>query len=386
MSQLIESFWIVFAEGRIYFIFYAVLAGAMLVELLYENAALSRWLARAGALAIVLLVGLRWETGTDWEPYYRIFYTNDTSADYDMATFGIDYGYLAFNQLVYLFTQDMTVFLILSALLAVGLVYIFIEKSTLFPCMGVYLLYTSYIITHFMGSNRRMIAIGFVCVAFGYLRKERSLLEKWPAWTLPLAGAWAMHRTSLAAAPLMFISKRQWPTIVVLAALVASLALGLLGVPFAILQWMGAVLSDYTGIAAINKLVFYTSDEATLSANLDVNRQALFGVLKRSTVLAIFIAYMHYQRPSTYATQLYNIFLVGCILYFAMVGSPIFQIISTYFSIVEIVLLPIIFQSLKQMKAPFVIYLLAVPLLLLLSSLIPYMELYVPYRSIYGYH
>jgi len=386
MDQITEAFWIILAEGRIYLLFYALLALAMLIELFYENPLVSRWLARAGAIAIALLIGLRWETGTDWLSYFRIFYTNDTSADYDMAVFGIDHGYLLFNRLVYYFTSDYTIFLLLSAFIAVGLVYWFIEKSTRYPCMGIYLFYTSYAMTHFMGSNRRMIAIGLVCVAFAYLRKERPLSKAWPKWTIPLAGAWAMHRTSLAAIPLMLIGKRAWPTQIVLIGLIASLILGFMGLPFALLQWLGGVLSDYTGISAVNKLVFYTSDEVTLDANLDVGRQALFGVVKRGTVLAIFITYMHLHRPSEYAQRLYNIFLVGCALYFLMIGAPIFQVISTYFAIVEVVLLPIIFYEIRSLKVPYTIYLLIVPFFLLMSSLIPYMELYVPYASVFDYY
>lgn len=378
---LLDSIRAVFADGGIYLALFAFLALAMIVELITENPLVSRWLARAGALALALFVGLRWETGTDWIPYFRIFYTNDTSMDYDTTVFGIDQGYLWLNQAVYWLDRDYTTFLLVSAFLAVGLVYYFIEKSTTLPCMAVYLFYTSYIVTHFMGSNRRMIAIGLVCVAFAALREPGTLLRRWPRWAIPFAIASTIHRTSVAALPGLVVSRRAWPAWAVVLGLLACLGLGMLGLPFAALEALGGMLSDYTGIAVINKLVFYTSGDAVLDANFNVVAQAILGVVKRSTVLLIAIIYMHYNRPVEYAQRLYNIYIIGCAIYFLMIGSPIFQIISTYYSIVEIVLLPIIFSQLPQFKVPYTLYLLIVPLLLLISALTPYLELYVPYLS-----
>jgi hypothetical protein len=373
----------ILSDGGIYLAFYAALALLMLIELFYEDETVSRWLARAGALAIALFVGLRWQTGTDWDAYLNIFYTNATSFDYDSVVFGIDKGYILFNRLIYHFTSDFSLFLVVDSFIAVGLVYYLIEKSTKFPCMGVYLFYTSYVVTHFMGSSRRMLAIGLVCLSYSFLRKEGRLLSGWPKWAIPFGLAASIHRTSLAAVPGLVVSRRAWPTTLVVLGLLACLGLGISGAPFAALAALGQLLSKYTGIAAVSKLVFYTSGEAQLDANFDVVRQAILGVAKRSTILIIFITYMHFQRPSEYAQRLYNIYIVGCGLYFLMIGAPIFQIISTYYSIVEIALLPVVFYQLPQLKVPYTLYLLAMPFLLLLSALIPYLQLYVPYRSIF---
>lgn len=67
-----------------------------------------------------------------------------------------------------------------------------------------------------------------------------------------------------------------------------------------------------------------------------------------------------------------------------MIAAPIFQIISTYYSIVEIVLIPLVFHDLKALKVPYVLYLLVFTLALLLSALTPYLQLYVPYNSFYS--
>lgn len=380
-----SSISIILADGRIYLLLYACLAAAMLIELFYESETVSRWMARAGMLAIILLVGLRWETGTDWLPYLRVFYTNDTTSDYDSVVFGIDRGYIILNQAIYALSRDYTLFLIADALIAMIPLYIFIEKSTKFPVMGVYLFYTSYAITHFMGSNRRMIAIGFVCLGFLHLAGNERLRTRWYRWTLPFGVAMLVHRTSLAALPGLLVSRRAWPTWAVVGGLLTALLLGMGGIPFAALELLARSLADFTGITAVEKLIFYTSGDAQLDADFDVVRQAVLGVAKRSTVLTILILFMRYGRPSEYAQRLFNIYIVGCAVYFSMVGAPIFQIISTYYSIVEIVLIPIILHKLPSLKIAYALYLIVVPLFLLLSSLSPYLELYVPYYSILNY-
>lgn len=380
-----ENIFIILAEGRIYLLLYACLAAAMLIELFYENEIVSRWLARAGMLAVILLIGLRWETGTDWLPYLRVFYTNDTSSDYDSVVFGIDQGYILFNRAIYAINDDYTLFLIVDALIAMIPIYIFIEKSTKFPVMGVYLFYTSYAITHFMGSNRRMIAIGFVCLGFLYLARNERLRAHWHRWALPFGVATIVHRTSLAALPALFVSRKAWPTGAVVGGLLAALLLGMGGIPFAALELLARSLANFTGITVVEKLIFYTSGDAQLDAEFDVVRQAMLGVAKRSTVLAIFIMFMRYGRPSEYAQRLFNIYIIGCAVYFALLGAPIFQIISTYYSIVEIVLIPIVFYNVPSFKIPYTLYLIVLPLFLLLSSLSPYLNLYVPYHSILDY-
>lgn len=381
---MFASIYVILSDGRIYLALYAWLSLAMLIEAFYNNGIVSRWLARIGMALIILLIGLRWDTGTDWMSYMKVFYTNESSSDYDSAVFGIDQGYIAFNRIMHAFSTDYTVFLMADAILAMTAVYIFIEKSTKFPNMGVHIFYSSYAITHFMGSNRRMIAIGFVCLGFLFLSRQQRLREQSWRWAAPFFVAATMHRTSLGALPGLTVSRRAWPTWAVILGLIACLALGVSGLPFNALDALGDFLSGYTGITAVQKLIFYTSGDAQQDLNTNLAQQAILGVAKRAISLIIFVSYIHFGKPSEYTQRLYNVYIVGCAIYFTMISVPIFQIVSTYYSIVEIVLFPIIFYEIKSLKIPYFMYILLITVLLLFSSLSPYLQLYVPYRSIFG--
>lgn len=379
-----ETFYQIWSSGGIYLLLYAIFATGMIIESFYENIQVSRLLGRTGIIVLILFIGFRWETGTDWLAYFRIFYTPPSSADYDAVVFGIDQGYLLLNQIVYYFTPDYSYFLVLDTVLTLVAIYYFIEKSTKLPAMGVYLFYTSYAITHFMGSNRRMLAIGLVCLGFLHLLQPRRLWQAWPRWVIPFAGAMAFHRTSLMAIPGLLVPRRAWAPVWVIGGLLSCVVLGMSGAPFAALETLGNALSQFTHITIIEKLLFYTSGgDSQSAATFDVMGQALLGVAKRSTILVIFISFMRWGDPDEYSQVLYNIYVLGCGIYFLLIGSPVFQVTSTYYTIVEIALLPIILSQIPQYKVPYTIYLLIVPFLLLISALSPYMEVYVPYRSIF---
>lgn len=376
----------VFAHGQIYLLLYAYFFVVVVAEVAYENETFSRNMARIGALILVLFIGLRWETGTDWLAYFNIFRTSEYSSDYDITVFGIDSGYLIFNNLISRIFGSYSVFLLIDAFIAVVGVYFFIEKSTKFPNMGVYLFYTSYAITHFMGSNRRMLAIGFVCVGFLHLTRGTSLRRHWPNWALPFGLAAMLHRTAVMALPGLVVGRGAWSAPAVILGLAACVLLGMSGAPFAALHGLGSLLAQFTDIAIVNKLLFYTSgsEEAQSAADFDVMGQALLGVAKRSAILVILVSYMAWGKPSEYAQRLYNVYVVGCAIYFLMIGSPVFQVTSTYYTIVEVALLPIVFSKVPQFKVPYLFYLAIIPFLLMISALSPYLELYVPYRSIFN--
>ncbi|MBW6526749.1 EpsG family protein [Sphingomonas sp. RHCKR7] len=381
MREVLRQIWV---EGQAYLFLYVMFAAAMVLESAYESERFSRALGRICIATLILFIGLRWETGTDWLAYLRIFLTPSSSGEYDAVVFGIDQGYLYLNQVVFRLTSDYTYFLLLDAFVALVAVYYFIERSTRLPAMGVYLFYTSYAITHFMGSNRRMLAIGLACIGFLHMLRPRRLWQGWPHWMLPFAGAAAFHRTSLMAIPALLVPRRAWPAGWVIGGLLTCVVLGVSGVPFAALEALGNALSQFAHITVVDKLLFYTSGGDSQSvATFDVMGQALLGVAKRSTILVIFIAFMRWHTPDEYAQRLYNIYVIGCGIYFLLIGSPVFQVTSTYYTIVEVVLLPIILSQVPQYKVPYIMYLLIVPFFLLISALSPYMELYVPYRSIF---
>lgn len=380
-----ESISILFRDGLIYLYLYAYLLFFVFIELVYKNEILSVNIGRFNAIILILFLGLRWESGTDWFSYFNLYNTDIYSYDYDTTRFGMEAGFLYFNKFIKYFFYNYTFFLLVQCTISISLIYYFIEKSTKLPSMGLYLFYTSYMITHFMGSNRRMIAIGIVCLTYTFLTRPGGFKRAWPAKVGSFFVALNFHRTALMALPSHFLSTRAFSTAPVVAALGASVILGLAGIPFYLLQALSSGLLQYTDVSLIQKLIFYTAEQSVgVAEDYDVMNQALLGLIKRFATISIFILYIASNKQSEYIQRLYNMYITGCCVYFLMIGSPVFQIVSVYYTIVEIILIPTIFYNVKNMKIILMIYIVIVPFLLLISALSPYIDLYAPYRNIFS--
>ena len=375
----------IFSDGLVYLYLYVYLLFFVFIELTFKNEITNINLGRANALILVLFLGLRWESGTDWFSYFNLYYTDVYSFDYDTTRFGMELGFIYLNKIFKYFFENYTFFLLIQSAVAIFLIYYFIEKSTKLPNMGLYLFYTSYMVTHFMGSNRRMIAIGIVCLTYTFLIRSGGFKRAWPAKIGSFFVALSFHRTAMMALPSHFVMARAFPAAAVIVALAASVVLGLTGAPFYLLQALASGLAQFADVTFVQKLLFYTADQsAGVAEDFDVMNQALLGLAKRILTISLFIIYMKSNEKSDYIQRLYNIYITGCVIYFLMIGSPVFQIVSVYYTIVEIVIIPIIFYNIKTMKWLMMLYIIIIPFLLLVSALTPYIKLYIPYRSIFS--
>jgi hypothetical protein len=230
-----------------------------------------------------------------------------------------------------------------------------------------------------------MIAIGIVCLTYTFLIRSAGFKRAWPATIGSFFAALNFHRTAMMALPSHFVMARAFPTAAVVVALAASVVLGLTGAPFYLLQALASGLMQFADVTFVQKLLFYTADQsAGVTEDFDVMTQALLGLAKRILTISLFIIYMKSNEKNEYIQKLYNIYITGCVIYFLMIGSPVFQIVSVYYTIVEIVIIPMIFYNIKTMKWLMILYIIIIPFLLLISALSPYIQLYIPYRSIFS--
>jgi hypothetical protein len=94
---------------------------------------LSRWNVVILLCMLIVLSGLRWETGTDWQPYYTFFQINNTWNEYKNSQFEILYIFL--NYAVKIFFNSYTVFLSILGTSTILLKYASIEKIAVYPAL-----------------------------------------------------------------------------------------------------------------------------------------------------------------------------------------------------------------------------------------------------------
>lgn len=132
-------------------------------------------------------------------------------------------------------------------------------------------------------------------------------------------------------------------------------------------------------------MLFYseTSDEH-VPENVDPKTQMLLSFLKRSVFLAFYFWTIKKRNGllDSFTDFIFNVYIVGFVLYLLLNGSPIFQMLSTYFTFIEIVLIGRIWHyGGKYERLVFLIVLAFYGFFQLLNSVNAYPELFMPYRS-----
>lgn len=119
------------------------------------------------AIIIVGFQGIRWRTGTDWEPYYDCFRLSDKyQVEY------VEWGYYMFNRIIKFFTDSYTVFLLIQC----GLIaYCHIKMAEYFNVRN-----TAFVMLFTFASTpfpiRYTMAVSFFLMAYRYI-VERNILK-----------------------------------------------------------------------------------------------------------------------------------------------------------------------------------------------------------------
>jgi hypothetical protein len=94
---------------------------------------LSRWNVIVLLCILIILSGLRWETGADWQSYYIFFKINNTWNEYKNGPFEILYAFL--NYAVKTLFNSYSIFLLILGISTIVLKYASIEKVAVYPAL-----------------------------------------------------------------------------------------------------------------------------------------------------------------------------------------------------------------------------------------------------------
>ena len=375
IERLISDGWIYLG---VYFYLFSMMAAECVLPL---RPPLRLQLTQVSLLGLTLMLGLRWETGTDFDPYLELFKSLELDTSSLLAVYSFDIGYVLLNALVRLFTDNYTIFLLVNSALAMMLIYRFIRRTSTLPSTSVFIFYNSYFVGHFMGSNRRIMAIGFLLLLFTYVPR--------PSWRrfASLQGlAVAFHRSSIVGLLSLLIPSEHFTRKKVLLLFAVCGVFGALQLPVGIVAATGRLLSHFSNIELIEKMIFYGETSAEhVSSNFDVFTQSVLALSKRALFLLMFFATIRRGPANPLHARLLNTYIVGIALYVFFIGSPIFQVLSTYFCAAEIALIGIAAASMNRLqRINLCCVLLPYGILQLASALNTYPDLYLPYLSVFS--
>lgn len=323
---------------------------------------------------IILLVGLRWNTGTDWNSYKDLFDTITFDNFNDIRHF--DIGYKFFNVLINSITSSYSFFLFMDSLVAIGLIYKALGKIDTNRLVSILFFFVGYCIAHYFGSNRRIIAIGFVFCGLVYIYKEKKAIA-----ILFLIMAFLFHRSSIISFIALFVPRKRYSYKQYVLVLLFCFVVGYSGLLFSILDKILSVVSlpgSYIIKSAMH-YIRYGAEESSFS-------HYILATCKR---LIFVITMLYFERncknKSPVFAYFFNLYIISICGYFLTSKISIFQILTTYFAISEIILWGNVFKySSKKNKEYLMLIFLFLGTIQVLNSFPMYKDLFIPYISTFS--
>jgi hypothetical protein len=322
----------------------------------------------------ILLGGLRWQTGGDWGPYYFFF----THFNPDILFFRIAFepGYVGLVALVRYFSTDFTAFLLVFAILTNGLRGPFFYKYTNAVFLAL-LLYWGNHMAEFAGV-RQALAISICLFAIPSIIKRKFWI-----FVLIVILAMQIHISAIIFLLAYPIFHARWSVRSKVIFLILSVLIGLTGI---ISDLLKLVASSLPG--GLDRIAAKADDYSKLGAEAThgTNKfMTLFsGILKRALILPLMLYFeKRVSKESPNYAGFMNLFVLGNIIYFVVADFLSIQRMAAYFYPLEIVLLCMIFDYVKQKAIWFFIFsgYALVKLLFILNGTADY---FIPYFSIFS--
>jgi hypothetical protein len=324
-------------------------------------------------LLIVLQIGLRWETGTDWNAYFNHFNdVDDISVVFLNALVGFEIGYGFFTYYIHKWFTDYSFFLLIHAVFFYGVIF---RTARLFsPYSFVPLLVFYATSLGVVGSNRQLLALGICLLALPLIEKRKPIL-----FFLIILLASLFHTTAIMFS-VYYLFNRNLKWQIVISILIIAFVIGKTSLPLKLFS-LGGILSE----SASSKVDFYS--ESAKDSMMDANL-GIVGLFKRILFLGLFTYNFKYlSEKLSYYKIIYNGYAFGLFLYF-LFSSSILIIInrgSLYFNVMESFLLASQFLIIKTRleRSYLLVFLLVLSLFLMFQSISVYYGLFVPYKGVF---
>lgn len=332
------------------------------------------WLVFSLYVVIVLQIGLRWETGTDWKAYLVNFETSD---DYNIVLLnsltGFEIGYGTFAFIIKKLFDSYSVFLFLHAAIFYWIVFRTAKKYS--PYFFISFMYFYATNLGVVGSNRQLLAVVICLLSLEFV------FERKPFKFLATIGIATLFHTTAFLFGIYYFLNRNFKTVTVVSVLIISFIIGKTSLPFLVFSKFGGIFGEL----AASKTVAY-SDKAQDSL-ADAGFTA-FGLIKRLLFVAIFTYnYSILTKRLSYYKVLYNGYVFGMVIYFLFAGSLLILISrgALYFNIMECFLIScqflLLYKRVDKGYLYFVLFLISI--LFLFQSIATYPDLFNPYKGLF---
>ncbi|WDF68968.1 EpsG family protein [Sphingobacterium oryzagri] len=351
-----------------FYLFFVIFIFSLFEITLDERSPVRKGMLFITYILSILVVGMRWRTGTDWEPYLTTFSSLDDSLLVSIRNNpGMEIGYLIFNWFVNLFSSNYSVFLVLHAAIYYYCILWGLAKVTKFPHLSFLLLFSDTL--GVLGSNRQLLAVAIIFYAMTLA------IERNKKYFLYVLMAMWFHVTAVITSIFYLLNKKISIKIILGSVLIAAIV-GYSPLPQMIFGFLGGMSEISSG-----KVEVYANSKA--SATL-----GLLGMVRRGLFLVFFLLIReslekHFGNYNFFL----NIFVCSLLIYLIF-GSSLTILVnrgSLYFNIVQGVLLtaPLYMFKRYDTKYLYALILFALSFVFVYQSISTYADLFDPYQGIW---
>lgn len=326
------------------------------------------------AFFLILFSGLRWNCGTDWDAYKDVF--DSIVAGNTKIDEHFDLGYVLLNKIIAFFSDDYTIFLLIDSLVAVSLIVKAIDRNE--ECnnnLSLYIFFLNYFCVHYMGSNRRIIAIGFLLNGFIFFFEK-----KYKRWIVCQILAFFFHRASIVGVLIIIITRNFLTDKKIIRFLVISIILGLFQFSLVLISNVADILLKLSNNQIFRLISYYSESVHEGKSAISF----LFAVTKRAIFIVLFIYYRkRYCIFDKRFNYFLNIYVYAVIFYCLLNGTGQFLSLTTYFTIIEIFIWGLLYKYLnKKDKYRIIAFLIFLSIFQMFNNFTTYTTAFIPYKAI----
>lgn len=365
-----------------YISIFIILGFTLYLDYIYDIPILKKIIYVTLVIFFILLAGLRWETGTDWDTYYVFF---RRSGSYNTLHFEktMEIGFRYLNFAIRNTLHTFTWFLLVCAIIIISLKAYYLKKYLPLFFLGLFLYYAYFFADIFF--VRQSLAISITLVSTRYIIKRKFF------YFLTLV----LLATSIHTAAIIFVFA-YWMYPLRIPGYIFFI---LIGISFVFMLVGGDVLifngllkaMGIKGLLAY-KLAFYAKAGSSATFGSGISRYAvlLLGGLKRIIIFPAFLwgkKWISEEKKTEYNGML-NLCLLGACLYFLFGNFAALQRGSTYFTFYEILAIIMLVNALRGKISAVITYTLVIVYAFtkFYYGFAAYRDLYVPYYSIFSKH
>lgn len=321
------------------------------------------------ALCMIWLVlhdGLRWNTGTDWEPYLNMFSSLESSH--------AEAGYLFLLSIVRSITSLYTIYLLIQAIFQYSVMYWVISRFSPRPLLSVAFFY--FISLPLLGMNRQWICICILILSIRFILDRKFL----PFIALVMLSM-TFHLIGVIFVFAYFLPNLKLSSTTIIFFILISSLIGLSG-----------ILNRYVSFTEASLLSAVLQDKALSPDSLRDFSFSYIGAFKRYLLIFLFYRYVYRSCYSKENDLFFKMYFVGALIYLTFGGSWLQIMVgrgALAYSVSEIILMPAMLINFKpkQLRILLFIALFVIYTFVLYRDLHGYVEIageevFFPYRSI----